>query len=925
MATEEPQSLPMDNKPASPTPIEEMAVDQPTTKSVNGNGHVMPDEDRAKSSDTPTLNGDKKPVDPTSVSAKESLNHQAFAANSDLPDENASKPIEPSHETDAEMTDVNGVAKDSKEEHQEQPAESIQTDTAVPAADDAPALDASNSDKAKPAEPEVESAADSMDVDASTERPDLLSSAEHANSTQDTSAVSDAPDATSPQDPSQQPADLSKLEIQTTQEDAASSQPDATMADPPASPAKIPREREEDDAEAPAAKRAKTVENSDKVEESLVVKSGLPSAPQPSGDAVDSQVPDDQPITNFQNRQIRQYLGTVKKTKAGANFRQSVEKLWPALWNDYRAKIDKPVDIAFFEDKLRKETYKTYGDFKADVRQLHENALIFNGPNHDVTNAAASVRDNIFQRMPELAQMEEPSKTDKGKAHPTRHAEPRAATQPRRQSQSQQQDVPSASKPKPQPAASTTPTSGSGPSFALPPSGVPQIRRDSTRDDKDRPKRPIHPPKNRDLDYGSQSSRKKKLEPEQQFIHTVLEKAKSPRYIAVNGWFLAPVDPVALNIPQYFKIIKKPMDLGSMTQKLQQGEYKVVKDMEKDVKQIVLNAETFNGPEHEVSKQARELEKLFKELTSEKDKWMERHYPPEAPAAQGADSPERSDAESEEESEGEADGEETSEVLRSLQARLGEEQSKLNTLLGAKKPDMSMIEIQQSMISHLQRKLVEEKTKLASEKKPGKKKKSGHSKSKSKSGGMGSAGGSGNKKSANHASNSKKAAGSNKKSGTKKRVIGPVEKALIAEGINELDGNTLTKAVEIIKRDTGQNENDDGEMELDIDSLTTEALGKLYDLIYKAHPSLRAAAEQQVEARTGSASSESKSKSGGAPKPKKNKPMNKHEQERKIEQLRELKAQLARHGSGSQEPVPGEAEEQPAAESESEESDSEEE
>ena len=68
---------------------------------------------------------------------------------------------------------------------------------------------------------------------------------------------------------------------------------------------------------------------------------------------------------------------------------------------------------------------------------------------------------------------------------------------------------------------------------------------------------------------------------------------------------------------------------------------------------------------------------------------------------------------------------------------------------------------------------------------------------------------------------------------------------------------------------------------------------------------------------------EARSKAGTS-KNKKNKPMNKHEQERKIEQLRELKAQLARHGSGSQEPFPVDGDEPQDAES-SEDSDSEEE
>ncbi|KAJ8125446.1 hypothetical protein O1611_g8193 [Lasiodiplodia mahajangana] len=113
-------------------------------------------------------------------------------------------------------------------------------------------------------------------------------------------------------------------------------------------------------------------------------------------------------------------------------------------------------------------------------------------------------------------------------------------------------------------------------------------------------------------------------------------------------------------------------------------------------------------------------------------------------------------------------------------------------------------------------------------------------------------------------------------------------------------------------------------MELDIDSLTVDALAKLYDLINKAHPNIRQTLAKKPEySNVVSSEPEPKVKPGGLPKAKKNKPMNKHEQERKIEQLRELKAQLQRHGSGSQEPIP-EAEAPAAAES-SEESDSEEE
>ncbi|KAI3341399.1 hypothetical protein F4824DRAFT_448737 [Ustulina deusta] len=764
---------------------------------------------------------------------------------------------------------------------------------------------------------------DAMDIDVSIERPDLASSAEHADSTQNTSTVSDAPIASSPPD-SSQPADISKLEIKATQEEENT---DVPMIEPVVSPTtKVSREREEDDTEEPAAKRARTEDAGETTLDSLVVVSNADadaSVQQAGSRELDSAIPDHLPITPHQNKRTREVLANVKKTKNGGNFRKSVQELWPGLWNDYSAKIDNPIDISLMEVKLREDRYANYGEFKADVNQLYENAVTFNGVHHDVSHSAAQVRDYILVRMPEIIHTKAPVKPEKGKAQPTRHTEPRAATQPRRQSQSQTQAPAASPKTKSDLSSHPTVASTTAQAFAIPPSGIPQIRRDSTRDDSDRPKRPIHPPKNRDPEYSSKASRKKKLDPEQRFFDMVLDEVKKPKHYAINQWFLTPVDPVALNIPNYFKVIKKPMDLATMTEKNYDGEYKTMKDLEKDMKLIVHNSEIFNGPESDITNQARQLEELLKSQLAGKDKWMERHYPSAAPSAMHASaaSPERSFAESDEDSEGNGE-EEDNDAIQALQQRLNEEQEKLNQLLNSKKPDLTMMEVQQSMVTILQRRLVEERTKFHSEKKP-KKKKAANSKSKSKAAVTGSLGG--NKRLTGSVGAAKKPAGGSKKaSAPKKRSIGALEKAVIAEGINELDGNTLTRAVEIIKRDTGQNENDDGEMELDIDSLTLDALGKLYDLINKAHPHIRQTLAKKPEySSAANTEPEPKAKPGALPKAKKNKPMNKHEQERKIEQLRELKAQLQRHGSGSQEPMP--EIEAPAAAESSESSDSEEE
>lgn len=67
------------------------------------------------------------------------------------------------------------------------------------------------------------------------------------------------------------------------------------------------------------------------------------------------------------------------------------------------------------------------------------------------------------------------------------------------------------------------------------------------------------------------------------------------------GWvFSEPVDPVKLKIPDYFQIIKNPMDLGTIKHKLEGNVYSYAKDFADDVKLTFENAKSYNGPSHEV-------------------------------------------------------------------------------------------------------------------------------------------------------------------------------------------------------------------------------------------------------------------------------------------------------------------------------------
>ncbi|MCJ1383144.1 hypothetical protein MMC17_006257 [Xylographa soralifera] len=72
-----------------------------------------------------------------------------------------------------------------------------------------------------------------------------------------------------------------------------------------------------------------------------------------------------------------------------------------------------------------------------------------------------------------------------------------------------------------------------------------------------------------------------------------------------------------LDIPHYPDIIKKPMDLRTMEEKLKFGKYASIDDYVSDFDQMVENSVIFNGPRHEVTKDGFALKASFeKQITN---------------------------------------------------------------------------------------------------------------------------------------------------------------------------------------------------------------------------------------------------------------------------------------------------------------------
>ena len=408
---------------------------------------------------------------------------------------------------------------------------------------------------------------------------------------------------------------------------------DQVMQDVPSSPAKVAREREDDDLEdGPAAKRPKTEPDAQadfKVPERPAINT------QVNGTHTEAPQTSAPPMTQLQHKHCMRTIQNVKRIQSSTAFRQPVDYLVMNIPN-YPSVVTKPMDLRTLEENLKDSKYSTVDAFNADFNQIVQNCETFNGRDSTFTKAAHEMKASFDKNMSKIpgSDVMEPSPADRKK----KAVIPPAAkvAQPRRESRSSL------------PGSARSPVSAGSPqTFALNPQGVPLIRRDSTFGDG-RPKREIHPPAPRDLPYANQKPKKKKYQWELKFCEKVLNELSKPKYNHVSWPFMTAVDPVALNIPTYHSIIKKPMDFGTMKAKLDHGEYENAKEFEADARQVFQNCYRFNPQSDPINNTGHQFEAVFDSEWTKKRDWIEANTPGSGPQSAGSSEPEDSDDEDEE-------------------------------------------------------------------------------------------------------------------------------------------------------------------------------------------------------------------------------------------------------------------------------------
>ncbi|KAL4887077.1 Bromodomain-containing protein [Aspergillus karnatakaensis] len=596
---------------------------------------------------------------------------------------------------------------------------------------------------------------------------------------------------------------------------------DQEMKDAPValtSPAKLSREREVEPDDEPSAKRTKIDT------EGFGFK--VPDLPTPATEGpMDTSLNGDTTLTKVQHKFLVKAVQSLKRLHDARFYKLPVDPIKMNIPH-YPQIIKQPMDLGTIEQKLKNNAYQDSQDVISDFHLMVQNSLTFNGPEHMVTVEGLRLRATFDKQMANLPRADEveekkPKKVSAPKTSATRR-EPRTSFGP--------------------PTARPTGSSPQATTFALGPEGLPLIRRDSTNADG-RPKRSIHPPK-RDLPY-STKPKKKKYQWELKFCQDVLDELHKNKHFLYAAPFYVPVDPVALNIPTYHSVIKKPMDLSTIQSKLTTGLYENAKEFEADIRQITKNCFKFNLKGDPTYLAGEEFEKVFNQKWSQKDRYLAAHEPQHE-----QHSAESSSEESDEEEDGTDDEEE--EAINRLKKQIAEMSQQLEAMTNKKK------------------------------KTPPKKTKSKKKDSK-KSGVSG-----GSKKD--------KKSGSKSSKPEKARYVSYHEKQIISNGISSLPDKKMQEALKIIQSNVpALKGTQETEIELDIDELPNDVLFMLLKFVKKNAPHV--VDDEDVSTPV--------APNAAPPKPKKNKPMSKYEQEAQINVLESNLSRFQGGGSGrSPDPVP---------------------
>ncbi|KAG0043445.1 hypothetical protein BGZ83_011402 [Gryganskiella cystojenkinii] len=507
-------------------------------------------------------------------------------------------------------------------------------------------------------------------------------------------------------------------------------------------------------------------------------------------------------------REQRKYCGAIikllKRHRDAPAFLYPVDPVALKI-PDYPDVIQHPMDLSTVENKLNSVDYETVDDFVADINLIFSNCYLYNGRELPVSICAANLEKSFQNSLRHM-----PKENEKAVVEPVPVV---VKESPKKAS--------SSSKPKKETLAKKevklTPVTLVSPESTAPSSSA-QIIVDSdyAMAEEKRPKRDIHAP-SKEIPTGSKKkgSARWKNDPQLRFCHTILKEFAKKSHAEFMFPFMEPVDWVKFAIPDYPKIIRIPMDVGTIKTKLETDKYEDASEFEDDVRQVLWNCFKFNPPGTPVHLMGQRMEALFNR------KWAECPAPPTPPPVQEVAVVSESEFEEDDEEE---DVDSSDDKIAEMERHLKSLSEKLETMKATKKKDKG------------EKKPVAKPLPPPLQEKP-----APQEKAKSKA-------------AAKTPAKTPAKVAEKKPSSKKPRAVAPhyssdeelpvvtfEQKVELSQRIDSFAGDQLSQVVQIIHesmphlRDNGGQD----EIELDMDSLDPKTLYKLYQFVCKNPPEKR--------------------------------------------------------------------------------------
>lgn len=381
------------------------------------------------------------------------------------------------------------------------------------------------------------------------------------------------PETTTPvQTPS---AETFEKDLPMTVNETESSAPEKPLSPPNPSPSPE-KHKLEDDADDEVAKKQKA-------DAPVVVDQTLTPAPKPPQEPDMNNLPAN-PMPKHQAKFVINSIKAIKRLRDAGPFVHPVDvvKLNIPLYYNY---ITRPMDLTTIERKISCNAYEDALQVVDDFNLLVSNCQRFNGESSAISKMAQNIQAQFEKHMLNIPP----------KVLVNNGSTPAAATASSRRR-----------------AVSD------------------DVKKESVA--AHRPKRTIHPPRSKELPYDVRP-RKKKYAAELRYCNQLIREMTSKKHYSINFPFLQPVDPVALNIPNYFEVVKVPMDLGTIQTNLANNQYENGDDFERDVRTVFANCYLFNPPGTDVNTMGHRLEQVFNK------RWAAKPIPaPTPPHSDGDDS-----------------------------------------------------------------------------------------------------------------------------------------------------------------------------------------------------------------------------------------------------------------------------------------------